>query len=139
MSFDLTKVEIKEKVAEFEHPLGFKVILAFLPTSIEKELGKKCITSKFERGRSVEDVDTDKYYQLVGPKIVRGWSGLTFRILKSLMPIGEVEGAKDDDEIEYSAKHAVFLLRNSEEFDNWVQQRRSDLSYFNEMQEAEKN
>lgn len=138
---DLSKVKIAEKVAEFAHPLGFKIKLAYLPVSIEREISKSCIVPKYEKGKLVDDVDTDRFYSLMAPKIIKGWSGLTFGMLKELVSIGNADEIelKDEDEIDFSIDSAILLLKENTDFDNWVQGHRGDLSYFNALEQAEKN
>ena len=136
---NLSELKIAEKVAEFTHPLGFKILLAYLPASVEREISKSCLVKKYEKGKAVEDVDTDKFYALMAPKIIKGWSGLTFEMLKQLVPISSDSEVKDDEEVKFSSENAIFLLRNSDNFDNWVHDHRSDLEYFNTLEQAEKN
>jgi hypothetical protein len=135
---DLSTLRVAEKEGVFEHPFGFKVKLAYLPITIEKELAKRALVRTVVRGQMSEDVDLPRYYKTLVPKIVKGWEGLTVGHLKRLVPISTID-SNDDEVIPYSSDNAIFLVQNSENFDKWVQDTRSDLERFSELEEAEKN
>ena len=136
---NLKSLKVAEKAAEFEHPLGFKITIAYLPTAVERDIAAQCQTKKYVKGMMQDDVDTDKLYLLLSTKIIRGWEGMTGAHLKELMPVSSDSDITDETEIPYSEDNANFLLRNSDIFENWIQEHRSDLTYFNKLEEAEKN
>ena len=71
---DLSNLTITKKAAEFNHPLGFKVTLAYLPSSVERNIAEECNKKTFKKGKYVEEPDTEKLYLMVSKEVIKGWS-----------------------------------------------------------------
>ena len=76
----------------------------------------------------VNEFDNDKFIEAFCSKVIKGWKGLTVAYLGNLIPIDE--SLDDSQEVEFSVENAVFLMRNSTLFDNWINKVVFDLDQF---------
>ena len=60
---------------------------------------------------------------------VVGWSGLTMEIVKSLVPI-EVAEANLKTEVPYDHEDALWLVKNSSEFDSFISDTMNQVDVF---------
>lgn len=112
---------------------GFVVELAFLSREIILNIRKKATTPVFKagRGKIEENFDEDLFLQLYAEQTVLGWSGLKFKYLDKLAPV-DISGIDPEDELAYSQENALYLLKNSSDFDSFVSEKVSDLGNFSQ-------
>lgn len=110
---------------------GFEVQLAYLSRP-ELERIRKSVT-KLElnkRSRAMEEtIDTDAYTKVLVKASVIGWKGFTFEHALKLLPI-ELDGVDPATEIDFSPEEAFLLVKNSPQFDSWLNEVIYDLDSF---------
>jgi hypothetical protein len=60
---------------------------------------------------------------------IKGWKGLKLRDLEQLVPV-DISGEDPDGELEYTEENALFLMKNSSNFDAFVSETVTDLGNF---------
>ena len=129
----LENIIVKSKVTEAEYPYSdgdFKVSIAYLTKdevlTIKKDATKSKIT---KHSRIPEEIfDEELFTELFVGAIIKGWSGLTYGVLESMVPIAD--GSDLATEIAYSPANALILMRNCTDFDTWISEVANDLSAF---------
>lgn len=136
----IKKLMINEKVVSVEFPDtdGFFVDVCYL--SKEKLLklrnqSMKISWNKRTRQRE-EEVDSDKFLELYSEAIIKGWKGLTVKVLAELLPI-DMTDSDPDEEIAYSKDEAFFLLKNSTIFDQFINDTLNNFSVFEDERKEE--
>jgi hypothetical protein len=127
----LKNLLVASKSATVEYPglPGFKVDVSFLSRETLQSIRKKATTSTFKRGSVTESLNDDLFLQLYVAATIKGWSGLTLAFLAQLAPVN-LDGADASAELEFSEENALYLMKNSTTFDNWVSDLVSDLGNF---------
>jgi hypothetical protein len=124
---------ITEKVVSVEFPDvdGFFVDVCYLSKEKLLKLRNQSLKTSFNKRtrQREEEVDSDKFLELYSEAIIRGWKGLTIRILSELLPI-ETAGADPNEEIAYSKEEAFFLLKNSTIFDQFINDTINNFNVF---------
>lgn len=115
-------VRTKEAVVEFDGLKGFEVTLAAVSREVSKKLREDSeITRMDSKQRApIKELDEDKFISNFAKAAIKGWKGLTYAHLDSLMLV-DLSGVEDmDEEVPYSQENAELLLKNSPVFDSWV-------------------
>lgn len=126
------KVDSKQAWVSYPADEDFQVLLCAVPRAQIRKLTKECTVSKFSRESRtvVEELDSDAFVDAFTDKAIKGWRGLTLGILQDLILI-EVSPTEDlTQEVEYSPEMARMLVRESVEFDTWLNQAVFDLKNF---------
>lgn len=124
-------VETRSVDVEFAALPGFTVTLGYLSKSLLRRLSKDSTVSKMDQlGNVTPEFDSDKFLEAFCSHAVSGWSGLTYEMLAHLMLIDEESIEDMDALIEFSADNAFLLMKESQAFDNWVNDRVNQLSIF---------
>lgn len=123
----------KKVSTEFPGLPGFLVELAFLSRENILAIRKKATRQLFKAGRAKieEEFDEELFLQLYSEQTVLGWSGLKFNYLEKLAPV-ELNGLDPEDELEFTKENALYLLKNSTDFDNFVSDKVSNLGNFSQ-------
>lgn len=134
MGISLQSLLTPSKTVEVDFPdkPGFKVKLAFLSREELVKLRKSCVTTKFnKRTRQPEDeLNEDLFLKNYVNSVVKGWTGLKYSYLNTLMLV-DLAGVKDlDEELEFNEENALVMMRNSSEFDTFVTEVVGDLGNF---------
>ena len=134
MGISLQSLLTPSKTVEVDFPdkSGFKVKLAFLSREELVKLRKACVTTKFnKRTRQPEDeLNEDLFLKNYVNSVVKGWTGLKYSYLNTLMLV-DLAGVKDlDEELEFNEENALVMMRNSSEFDTFVTEVVGDLGNF---------
>jgi hypothetical protein len=121
----------KKVLAEFRD--GFKVEIRYTPRgrvqriveeSMVTEMDPRTFTQKTRR-------DNDKFFTLMATEIVIGWSGLSAKVLRSMIEMEDYP-----DELPYSIEDAAELLAKAYDFDAWVQNIATHLECFDTARRA---
>ena len=119
----------KQVTVEFPGMPGFEVKLAFLSRETVLNLRKKATKTTF-KGRSAHDeFDDELFLKLYTEQTVLGWSGLKFSYLEQLVPI-DMTGIDSEDQLAFDSENALYLIKNSTSFDNFVSDQVQDLGNF---------
>ena len=122
MSLKSLVVRTKEAVVPFDGLEGFEVTLAAVSREVSKKLREDSEVTRVDSKlrAPVKEVDEDKFITNFAKVAIKGWKGLTYRHLESLMLVDLSEIKDLDEEVEYSQENAETLLKNSPVFDSWV-------------------
>lgn len=131
MTLSLKSLLVPSKSVQVEYPgmPGFTIDLSFLSRETLLNIRKKSTKTSFKNRQPQEEFNEELFLQLYVENAVKGWSGLKLRYLEQLAPI-EVSGMDLDDELEYSAENALYLMKNSSNFDAFVSEQVTDLGNF---------
>ena len=130
-SLSLKSLLVPSKTVEVEYPgfPGFKIQLAFLSREILLNIRKKSTKTTFKNRQATEDFDEDTFLKLYVEASVKGWSGLRLGYLNQLAPV-DLSGLDPDDFLEFSEENALYLMKNSSNFDAFITEQVSDLTNF---------
>ena len=131
MSLSLKSLLVPSKSVEVEYPgmPGFLVDLAFLSRETLLNIRKKSTKTTFKNRQAGEEFNEDLFLQLYVENAVKGWKGFKLSYLEQLAPV-DLKGQNMDDELEYTAENALYLMKNSSNFDGFISEQVSDLGNF---------
>ena len=115
--------------ADFPGKVGFKVNLSFLSREELVKIRKKATTVSFKKGSPVETLNDELFLQLYVAGSIKGWSGLTLATLEQLAPV-DLTGQDPEATLEYNEENALFLMKQSTDFDAFVSETVTDLANF---------
>lgn len=130
---ELKNLIIDTKTVWMEYPglKDFSIEIACLSRKELVKLQKRCTITKFDRGSRIplEQLDDDKFVIELANALVKDWKGLTLDHLQSLLLI-DTSDYDLSEELEYSKDNAEYLLRESAEFNSWLNEVAFDLDNF---------
>jgi hypothetical protein len=123
---------LPEKAVSFEFPgcPGLEFELAYLARETVQKLVRKSTRTKIDRRtrQPVEESDNDLFLELYVKAVIKGWKGFKFKYLDEFVIWDQSEDA--EDELEFTAENALFLMKNSQVLDDWVANQIADLGNF---------
>jgi hypothetical protein len=127
----LKSLLVPSKNVEVEYPglMGFKVNVAFLSRETLVNIRKKATKTVFKNRQPTEELNDDLFLQLYVQASVKGWSGLKLSYLEQLAPV-DLTGQNSESELEFSEENALFLMKNSSNFDAFISETVTDLGNF---------
>lgn len=122
---------VPSKSLEVEYPgmPDFKIQIAFLSRETLQTIRKKSTKTSFKNRQPVEELNDELFLELYVKNAVKGWSGLKLKYLEQLAPV-DLSGQDADAELEYSEENALYLMKNSTNFDSFVSEQVTDLGNF---------
>jgi hypothetical protein len=131
MSLSLKSLLVPSKSVEVEYPgmPGFVVDLAFLSRETLLNIRKKSTKTTFKNRQAGEEFNEDLFLQLYVENAVKGWKGFKLAYLEQLAPV-DLTGQDLDSELEYTAENALYLMKNSSNFDGFISEQVADLGNF---------
>lgn len=131
MAISLKTLLVPSKEVEVDFPgiVGFKVKLGFLSRETLVNIRKKATKTTFKNRQAGEELNDELFLQLYAQAAIKGWSGLTLASLEQLVPV-DISGQNPEDELEYTEENALFLMKNSANFDAFVSETVTDLGNF---------
>lgn len=131
---DLKDLVVETKSVELDYPglEGFKVTLKAISRPVSQKIEKASKRISFNKGSRlpVEERDDDLFVQAFAKHAIEGWTGLKYKYLEDLV-LADVSAIEDlESELEYSPDNAVVMLKNSPEFNTWVNRVVFDLDSF---------
>jgi len=131
MTITLKSLLVPSKSVEVEYPgmPGFLVSLCFLSRETLINIRKKSTKTTFKNRQAAEEFNEELFLQLYVENAVKGWTGLKLNYLEQLAPV-DLTGQDMDAELEYSPENALYLMKNSSNFDGFVSEQVSDLGNF---------
>lgn len=132
-NLSLKNLLVPSKALEVEYPgmPEFKVQVSFLSRETLQSIRKKSTKTAFKNRQPVEELNDELFLDLYVKAAVKGWSGLKLRYLEQLAPV-DLTGQDMDAELEYSEENALYLMKNSTNFDAFVSEQVTDLSNFSQ-------
>lgn len=130
-TLSLKNLLVPSKSLEVEYPgmPEFKVQVAFLSRETLQQIRKKATKTSFKNRQPVEELNEELFLDLYVKAAVKGWSGLKLKYLEQLAPV-DLAGQDLDAELEYSEENALYLMKNSTNFDSFVSEQVTDLGNF---------
>ena len=130
-NLSLKTLLVPSKAIEVEYPgmPGFYVDIAFLSRETLLNIRKKSTKTSFKNRQPQEEFNDELFLQLYVENAVKGWRGLKLTYLDQLAPV-DLTGQDMDAELEYTAENALFLMKNSTNFDSFISEQVSDLGNF---------
>jgi hypothetical protein len=131
MTLSLKSLLVPSKNIEIEFPgmPGFLVQLAFLSRDTLLNIRKKSTKTTFKNRQPQEDFNEELFLQLYVENAVKGWQGLKLKYLQELAPV-DLSGHDLEDNLEYTTENALYLMKNSSNFDAFVSEQVGDLANF---------
>lgn len=131
MTISLKSILAPNKKVTVEYPgmPGFSIELAFLSRESVLNLRKKATKTTFKGRVAQDEFDDELFLKLYTEQTVLGWKGLKFAYVELLAPV-DLTGVDPENELEYSAENALYLVKNSTDFDNYVSSIVGDLGNF---------
>jgi hypothetical protein len=132
------QINTKEIIVEFPRFKDFKLKMCYIPReelSSIRDRSLKISFNKVDRKRE-ETLDTDKFMEAYISRAVVGWSGLTLGIVAELVPV-EVSAADLDKDVPYSHEDAMWLVKNSSEFDTFISDTMNSVDTFSAKQKED--
>lgn len=133
ISLNLKSVLVPSKEVTMDYPglEGFKITLAYLSRETLISLKKKATVSTMSRGsRQVEEkFDDELFLSLFASSTIKNWTGFKLKYVEQLMPVelGEIDREK---ELEFTSENALMVMKNSPEFDSYINGIITDLGNF---------
>ena len=130
-NLSLKSLLVPSKSVETEYPgmPGFKVNISFLSRETLQSIRKRATKTTFKNRQAIEELDDDAFLELYVQETIKGWSGLKLRYLEQLAPV-DLSGQDLEAELDYTQENALFLMKNSTNFDNYVSEQVTDLGNF---------
>jgi hypothetical protein len=130
-NISLKTLLVPSKTVEVDYPglIGFKVKVSFLSRETLVSIRKKATKTSFKNRQPVEELNDELFLQLYVKESIQGWDGLKLSYLEQLAPV-DLTGQDPDAELEYSEENALFLMKNSSNFDAFVSETVTDLGNF---------
>jgi len=130
-SISLKTLLVPSKELEVEYPgmYGFKINVCFLSRETLMSIRKKATKTSFKNRQPVEELNDDLFLQLYVQSAVKGWSGLKLSYVEQLAPV-DLTGQDPEAELEFTEENALFLMKNSSNFDAYISELVTDLGNF---------
>ena len=130
-TLSLKTLLVPSKSVQVEYPgmPGFMIDLAFLSRETLLSIRKKSTKTSFKNRQASEDFNEDLFLQLYVENAVQGWSGLKLTYLEQLAPV-DLKGQNMEAELGYSPENALYLMKNSSNFDAFISEQVTDLGNF---------
>ena len=130
-ALSLKNLLVPSKSLEVEYPgmPDFKLSLAFLSRETLQNIRKKASKTSFKNRQPVEELNDELFLELYVKATVKGWTGLKLKYLEQLAPV-DLSGQDLEAELAYSEENALFLMKNSSNFDSYISEQVTDLGNF---------
>ncbi len=130
-TLSLKNLLVPSKSLEVEYPgmPDFKLSLAFLSRETLQTIRKKASKTTFKNRQPVEELNDELFLELYVKATVKGWTGLKLKYLEQLAPV-DLTGQDLEAELAYSEENALFLMKNSSNFDSYISEQVTDLGNF---------
>lgn len=130
-AISLKTLLVPSKDVEVEYPgmPDFKISVSFLSRETLQTIRKKATKTSFKNRQPVEELNDELFLELYVKGSVRGWTGLSLAYLEQLAPV-DISGMDPKDTLEYNEENALFLMKNSSNFDQFISEQVTDLGNF---------
>ena len=131
VSLSLKSLLVPSKEVSVDYPgmPGFTVTLAFLTREALLNIRKKSTKTSFKNRQPQDEFNEDLFLQLYVEAAIKGWTGFKLSYLEQLAPV-DLSGQDMTAELEYTPENALYLMKNSSNFDAFISEQVSDLGNF---------
>lgn len=130
-ALSLKTLLVPSKTVEIDYPgmPGFKVKVSFLSRETLVNIRKKATKTTFKNRQAADELNDEVFLQLYVKESIKGWDGLKLSYLEQLAPV-DLTGQDLEAELDFSEENALFLMKNSSNFDAFVSETVTDLGNF---------
>jgi len=130
-TLSLKTLLVPSKSVEVEYPgmPDFKLQLTFLSRETLLNIRKKSTKTTFKNRKPEDEFNDELFLDLYVQNAIKNWSGFKLKYLEQLAPV-DLTGQDLDDMLEYTQENALYLMKNSSNFDAWITEQVSDLGNF---------
>lgn len=130
-NISLKTLLVPSKSLEVEYPgmPEFVVSIAFLSRETLQNIRKKATKTSFKNRQPIEELNDELFLELYVKASIKGWGGLKLKYLEQLAPV-DLSGQDREAELEYSEENALYLMKNSTNFDSFISEQVTDLGNF---------
>jgi hypothetical protein len=130
-TLSLKTLLVPSKSVEVEYPgmPDFKLQLTFLSRETLLNIRKKSTKTTFKNRKPEDEFNDELFLDLYVQNAIKSWSGFKLKYLEQLAPV-DLTGQDLDDMLEYTQENALYLMKNSSNFDAWITEQVSDLGNF---------
>jgi hypothetical protein len=130
-NISLKTLLVPSKALQVEYPgmPEFEVSIAFLSRETLQNIRKKATKTSFKNRQPIEELNDELFLELYVKASIKGWSGLKLKYLEQLAPV-DLTGQDPEAELEYSEENALYLMKNSTNFDSFISEQVTDLGNF---------
>jgi hypothetical protein len=130
-TISLKSLLVPSKALEIEYPgmPGFTIDVSFLSRDTLQSIRKKATKTSFKNRQPVEELNDELFLELYVKASIKGWKGLTLAYLDLLAPV-DLTGQDPKAELDFSDENALFLMKNSSNFDSFISEQVTDLANF---------
>lgn len=130
-TISLKSLLVPSKSIEVEYPgmPEFKIQVAFLSRETLQTIRKKATKTTFKNRQPQEELNDDLFLELYVKGCIKGWTGLKLKYLEQLAPV-DISSEDPEAELEYSEENALYLMKNSQNFDQFISEQVTDLGNF---------
>jgi len=121
----------KTVTMEFPRFEGMTVDLCYLAREELVKLRKRCLSTKWDKKshQPIEEMDDDKFIVEYCKAVIKGWKGLKYSYLEELLLV-DISGLDPEDDLPWTPDNSELLMKNADDFDNWVTETVGDLENF---------
>lgn len=130
-TLSLKSLLVPSKSLEVEYPgmPEFNIQVSFLSRETLQQIRKKATKTSFKNRQPIEEINDDVFLDLYVKAAIKGWSGLKLKYLEQLAPV-DLEGQDLEAVLDYSEENALYLMKNSTNFDSFISEQVTDLGNF---------
>jgi len=127
----LKSLLVPSKSLEVEYPgmPDFKIKISFLSRETLQQIRKKATRTTFKNRQPIDELNDELFLELYVKNSIKGWSGLKLSYLEQLVPV-DLTGQDKEAELEYTDENALYLMKNSTNFDAFISEQVTDLGNF---------
>jgi hypothetical protein len=124
-------VDTKSAWVPYEGFEGFEVQVANISREKLTKLRKSCVEKVFDRKirGQIEELNESKFVRAFTDNAVLDWKGLKLSYVEQLMLV-DIEAQDPNAELPYDKDNAELLVKNSADFDTWLNEVVFDLDNF---------
>jgi hypothetical protein len=128
---------INEVVYDKDYNVAVK--LKYLPRAEVQAIMARNMKVVFNKKTHKQDseLDGESLVKELAKIAVKGWKGVTYKYLSTLVVIDTKKIKNLDEEVEFNEDNLMFLVNNSDYFGSWLIDTVRDASNFSEKKEAE--
>jgi hypothetical protein len=108
---------------------GFVVTLSFLTREALINIRKKSTKTAFKNRQPTEEFNEQLFLDLYAKAAIKGWKGLKLSYVEQLAPV-DLSGQNPELNLAYTEENALYLMKESSDFDAFVTEKVSDLANF---------
>lgn len=138
---NLKELVVKEVIKDVVYDKDYNVVvkLKYIPRSEVQNIMNRNTKIEFNKKthKSEEVLDGEKLTKDMARTVVKGWTGITYKYLSTVVVLDMSKITDPEAEVEFSDDNLMFLIEQSYDFGSWLIDTVRDASNFSEKKEAE--